>query len=105
MISVHQQNRFRFPSERRVNEHPALARLLNERLMGADSGAMTAKIRSAQTVLPKPMLISFMARLRHSMFCVCSRIFSSSALISTTVLACSRSFPFEPIVLASRLNS
>jgi hypothetical protein len=36
-------------------------------LMGAESGLTTAITRSALTMLPKPMLISFMAG-PHSMF-------------------------------------
>ena len=35
------------------------------RLIGAESGETTASIRSAETILPKPMLISFIASLFH----------------------------------------
>ena len=53
-----------------------------------------------------PMLISFMSDPpAYSMFWICSRIFSSSALISTTTLESSRSEHFEPMVLVSRLIS
>ena len=41
----------------------------------------------------------------YSMFWICSRIFSISALISTTYPAVSISLHLEPMVLASRLNS
>ena len=59
------------------------------RLMGAESGLTTARMRAAATALPKPIEISFMSASGYSMFCACSRIFSSSALRSTTVRACS----------------
>ena len=75
------------------------------RLMGADSGLTMERMRAALTALPKPMLTSFMPSSGYSIFWVCSRIFSSSALISTTVRACSRSFPLEPMVFASRFSS
>ena len=50
-----------------------------------------------------PFFIVF--SLLYSMFCICSLIFSSSALMSTTSFAMSRHCAFEPIVLVSRLIS
>src|SRR5699024_12829 len=41
----------------------------------------------------------------HSRFWICSRIFSISAFISTTIRVMSRSWHLEPMVLASRLSS
>ena len=58
------------------------------RFIGADSGLTTATMRSADTMLPKPMLISLI-RGPHSIFWICSRIFSISDLRSTTTWAIS----------------
>ena len=105
MIRVHQQNGFRPAAERRVEQHPALARLLHDALDGGRVRADDSQNPPAATALPKPIEISFIVSSAYSMFCVCSRIFSSSALSSTTVRACSRSLPLEPMVFDSRLNS
>ena len=55
------------------------------RLIGADSGLTMAIMRSAEIMLPKPMFTSCIINAPYSMFWICSRIFSISALISTTM--------------------
>ena len=63
------------------------------RLMGAESGATTATIRSSETMLPKPMLMSFIVP--HSTFWTCSRIFSTSAFRATTISAMATSLHLD----------
>lgn len=74
-------------------------------LMGAESGLTIEIILSAETRLPSPIFISFTVIHPYSIFWICSRIFSNSALTSTTTLAISVFCAFEPMVLISRLAS
>ena len=60
--------------------------------------------RLKQGLLPKPILMSFIPA-PYSRFWICSRIFSISAFISTTVLAIWKSLALEPMVLVSRFIS
>ena len=58
-----------------------------------EAGLTTATTRPALTILPKPMLMSFIgsSTTYYSRFWICSRIFSISAFISTTIRVISKS--------------
>ena len=97
MIAVHDDDGSRASAVGGVDEPAAVTRLLDDAL---------DRRRFAETMLPKPILMSLMSMLSpHSMFCTCSRSFSTSLLISTTIFAACVKFALAPIVFVSRLIS
>ena len=105
MVTVHNKYRRRFSAIGGIDEHPAVPCLLNESLDGGRIRAYHGDEPPGGNEIAESDVYQLHRTLPYSMFCTCSRIFSTSAFMFTTSCVMVRSLHLEPMVLHSRLIS